>query len=516
MQFYFAKTDSLYKIFKALEKIPSHKQVEIFIDPEHSLFDNEWWWSQIKEIIDKNQIDAVFVAKNKKNRDFFTSVWLKVNYEKEKQWEKVLHMIWLFFFNIKKFHLHTYETKKYVFILIFIFEALLIFGILWFVISLIMPSATLTIWPSENSETVIYNVRYYPHNDQTASVENRYLYVPFYTWSLNYKYDLTISTANIKYISDPSYGQIKVYNTKDTSYELIKWTQFITSDWLIFRSTTDFILPEWTEKKPSETVITVKADEYDEYGNLIWVRWNILYDTQMRIKNLDESSKAKDIWAKTIENFVWWQTEASWSVTDKDIKLLEEKLINQVYDKKMSIVAENFATTGWLILPFETITTTKFNNIDINQMSWDSTPTIKWTAYVTYTYLYVLWDDLYQLFLTYVNERPTESNLLVTINPSSVQFLKDSNTTSSDEIRKNWKVYSISTQVSVTEVYDFEKDPKNIIPQIKDTIIWMDVSDARNYILTTFEEIGSIKISTPLWYDSIPVIKSRIKIWLNR
>ena len=42
MKFFFAKTDSLYKIFKALEKIPSHREVEIFIDPEHSLFDNEW------------------------------------------------------------------------------------------------------------------------------------------------------------------------------------------------------------------------------------------------------------------------------------------------------------------------------------------------------------------------------------------------------------------------------------------------------------------------------------------
>ena len=515
MQFYFAKTDSLYKIFKALEKIPSHKQVEIFIDPEHTLFDNEWWWYQIKEIIDKNQLDAVFVAKNKKNRDFLTSVGLKVNYEKEKQIERVLNIIWLFFFNIKKFHLHTYETKKYIFVLIFIFEALLILWILWFVVSLIMPSANLMIQPSENSEAIIYNVRYYPHNDQTAWAEKRYLYVPFYTWSMDYKYDLSISAANIRYITNPSYGQIKVYNTKDVSYELIKWTQFITSDWLIFRATSDFILPEWTKKKPSETIITVQADEYDEYDNLIWVRWNIMFKTQMWIKNLDESSKAKNIWAESIENFEWWQIETSWSVTDKDLSILEEKLVNQVYDKKMSVVSENFAITWWLVLPFETITTTKFNNIDIEQFSGDLTPIVKWTAYVTYNYLYVMWEDLYQVFLTYINERPSESNLLVTIDPNTVQFLKDSNTTSSDEIKKDWKVYSISTQVNVMQIYDFDNDPKGVISEIKDTIVWMDVNAARNYILSSYDEIGSVKITTPLWYDSIPVIKSRIKIWLN-
>jgi hypothetical protein len=40
----------------------------------------------------------------------------------------------------------------------------------------------------------------------------------------------------------------------------------------------------------------------------------------------------------------------------------------------------------------------------------------------------------------------------------------------------------------------------------------MNTNDARNYILSTYDEIWSVKISVPLRYDSIPVIKSRIKI----
>ncbi len=38
MKFFFLKTDSLYKIFKTLEKIPAQKAVQIFIDPEHPFF----------------------------------------------------------------------------------------------------------------------------------------------------------------------------------------------------------------------------------------------------------------------------------------------------------------------------------------------------------------------------------------------------------------------------------------------------------------------------------------------
>lgn len=511
MKFFFAKTDSLYKIFKSLEKIPSHRNVEIFIDPEHALFDNEWRWQQIKDIIDKNKIDATFVTKNKKNRDYLNSVWLKTNLVKEKHIQKAINLFYLFFFNIKKFHLQTYESKKYLFILIFFFEILLILWILRFIISLIVPSANITIQASESTETIIYNVRYYPHDDPRAATETRFLYVPFYTGALNYKHELTISTANSKYISNPSHGEIKIYNKKDQEYTIVRNTQFNTSDGLIFRAVDDFVLPAWTEKHPSETIITVKADEYDNNWELIGIRWNIPFKTQMYITKLEESSITKDIWAESIENFYWRDTESIWTVTDKDIQQLRDKLTNQVYSKKMQVVSENFPIESWFLLPFETITTTTFNNIEIPQLSGDNIPTIKWTAYVTYNYVYVLRSDLYQIFMTYVNERQSENDLTVKIDQNSLQFLKDSNTTNNDEIKKIWKTYSISTQINVVHTYDFEKDPKQILSEIKNKIAWMDVNDARNYILSSFDEIWSVKISVPLWYNSIPVIKSRIK-----
>ncbi len=512
MKFFFAKTDSLYKIFKSLEKIPSHRNVEIFIDPEHSLFDNEWRWQQIKDIIEKKKIDATFITKNKKNRKYLTNVWLKVNYLNEKRVQKIINTFYLFFFNIKKFHLQTYESKKYLFWLIFFFEILLIMWILWFIISLIVPSANIVLQPSESTETIVYNVRYYPNNDTSAAVETRFLYVPFYTGSLNYKHDLTISTANSKYISNPSHGEIKIYNKKDQEFSLVKDTQFVTDDWLVFRAVDDFTLPAWTEDNPSETIVTVKADEYDENWELIGIRWNIPFKTHMYITKLEESSITKDIWAESIENFYWRDSESIWTVTDKDIEQLKQKLTDQVYAKKIQIVNDNFPITWWFVLPFETITTTKFNEIEIPQLSWDNVPTIKWTAYVTYNYIYVLWDDLYQLFMTYVNERQSENNLTIKIDPNTLQFLKDSNTTNSNEIKKIWKTYSISTQINVIQTYDFENDQKQIIQEIKNKVAWMDIDDARNYILSTYDEIGSVKISAPLRYNSIPVVKSRIKI----
>ena len=213
-------------------------------------------------------------------------------------------------------------------------------------------------------------------------------------------------------------------NSVNEEYSIVRDTQFITSDGLIFRADDDFVIPAGDEKKPSEIIISVTADEYDEYGQLMGVHGNILFNTKLLIKNLEESSLTQDIRAESIESFAWWQTESIWSINDKDIEQLREKLTMQVYDQKMDIVKQNFSISWWFLLPFETITTTTFNNIEIPELSWDNSTTVRWTAYVTYNYLYVMREDLYQIFMTYVNERPSENNLVMEINKNTMQFLK--------------------------------------------------------------------------------------------
>jgi DNA repair photolyase len=103
MKFFFVAEDSLYKIFKTLEKIPKWKSIEISIDSQHSLFDNERWWKQIKEILDKKSIKATFVTKTETTRRFFEKIWLKTKHIEKNKFMKYLRIIYLFFFDIKKF-----------------------------------------------------------------------------------------------------------------------------------------------------------------------------------------------------------------------------------------------------------------------------------------------------------------------------------------------------------------------------------------------------------------------------
>ena len=158
MKFFFVAEDSLYKIFKTLEKIPKWKSIEISIDSQHSLFDNERWWKQIKEILDKKSIKATFVTKTETTRRFFEKIWLKTKHIEKNKFMKYLRIIYLFFFDIKKFHLNTFQNRKsYTFILVIWFEVLFVLWIMYLIYSLIIPGARIEINPSQQIETIIYN-----------------------------------------------------------------------------------------------------------------------------------------------------------------------------------------------------------------------------------------------------------------------------------------------------------------------------------------------------------------------
>jgi hypothetical protein len=456
MKFFFAKTDSLYKIFKTLERIPNGRKVEIFIDPEHALFDNPRRGKQIKDLIEKKHLEVIFTTKRAKNREYFQSIGLNVNHIQQRNIEKAASIFYLFFFNIKKFHLHTYESKRYMFMLVFMFEVLLLGLVGWLIISLVLPSATITIKAAEDTETIIYNFRYYPaQNTEIPLQEARYLTIPYYTGSIDYKYDLVISTANIKHITNPSKGQIKIYNTQPQPYSLVATTRFVTADGLVFRAVSDFTIATGDEKFPSETVVTVQADERDERNQIIGVRGNISMGTQMWIKNLNESYYLKEVRAESMERFQGGATQSFGSVTDKDIATLTGKLIDQMYKQKLNIVGQYFSIPDGILLPFESITTTKFNNILIDTSSGSETPTVKGTAYVTYTFHYIYWKDLLAAFTTYLKERSSDKIQVLSIDRNSIKFIKDTSSTETSEFRKNGETYIIATQVHTIQGYDF-------------------------------------------------------------
>lgn len=303
MKIFFLKEHSLYKIFKTLEKVPIGKSVQIYIDPEHSFFENERWGTQIQDLLDKRKIKATFVTKSDKNKRFFENLGLDVLYQEENKVVKAFNVAYMFLFNIKKFHLYVYTKKNFIFYLVFAFEAAFILAVMYLLYSLILPSAKIHIFPAHQVENIIYNFRYYPHNNIDYPQDSRYLSLPYYTGYFEYQYDMSISASHLKHIQNPSHGFIKVYNKTNKEYSFVPNTRLVTTDGRMFQTLEWFKLPPGNEELPGERIVEVKAMEKDANGVYMGTRGNVEKNTQMYIKNLKASFYIKDIYGKAIENF---------------------------------------------------------------------------------------------------------------------------------------------------------------------------------------------------------------------
>jgi hypothetical protein len=244
------KEHSLYKIFKTLEKIPGNRTINIYIDPEHAFFDNEWRGSQIKELLKKRNINAFFITKTEKSRYFFAHLGLQVQHQEKHKFIRILRLAYDFFFNIKRFHLQMYTKKNYLFYVVFGFEVLFVLLILYLLYSLILPSALIKISPANQVENVIYNFRYYSSADADYTKYSRYLSIPYMSGYIDYKYDMTTSVSNIKYIQNPSRGTVILFNKTAKDLSFLPYTKFITDDGRLFASTKEFKISAGTEENP--------------------------------------------------------------------------------------------------------------------------------------------------------------------------------------------------------------------------------------------------------------------------
>ncbi|MDR0370222.1 MAG: hypothetical protein LBH96_07175 [Candidatus Peribacteria bacterium] len=117
------------------------------------------------------------------------------------------------------------------------------------------------------------------------------------------------------------------------------------------------------------------------------------------------------------------------------------------------------------------------------------TPTVKGSAYVTYTFHYIYRQDLLKALNTYIKERASEKIQVLSIDTNSIQFLKDTSSFQEGEIKKNGDIYIIATQINVLQGYDFKQDSNNIISDIKNYIAGKNIEESRKYILSNYPEI---------------------------
>ena len=228
MKLFFLKQDSLYKIFTTLEKTPKNSQIQIFVESENQFFNNPRWSKQIDGIISKRGIKATFIAQNDHQRKFFEDNKINHEVKKENQIRRFFNLLYRFFFNIRKFHLHTYQNKNYSFFAIFGAEILLILIAGYSIYSLILPQTTITVSPSYEMNEVVYNFRYmYPQDIANYPYTGKHIIIPLYNATVP---NISTSMSLDKKVNAEGTivkGTIRIVNTTNTALSLKINTQLI-------------------------------------------------------------------------------------------------------------------------------------------------------------------------------------------------------------------------------------------------------------------------------------------------
>ncbi|MFA7298585.1 MAG: hypothetical protein WC010_02975 [Candidatus Absconditabacterales bacterium] len=508
MKLFFLKEHSLYKIFKTIEKVPNGRTIYIYIDPEHSFFDNERWGKEIKELLQKKNLNGMFVTKTDKSKYFFSSLGLTVLHQEKHKVIKYIRLVYDFFFNIKKFHLQVYTKKNYIFYVVFGFEVLFVFVILFLLYSLILPSTNINIIPTSQIESVVYNFRYYPFVDTEFAKDSRYLNIPYYTGYIDYKYDMTVSTSNIKYIQEPSQGTVEIINKLPQEYSFIKDTRFVTEDGRQFVAVKYFNVLQGTENNPGKTLVVIKAMETDIQGVLMGSRGNISKGTKVFIKNMKNSYYAQNVYGEVIEDFTGGNLHSQGTVSLKDIEILSGKLVDALYKQKSNIIFSNFKSPENMVLNFDSLVSTQVKEIQIKNIPGEKTPLLKGSVVARFHFNYIKRVDLLGVVDRYVKQRLYDKMKIFTIDTSSIVLYKDIK-------QEEGHVFIIPTKVDIKQYYDFAKDINSILPDMKERIVGLSEEKTRN-VFFSYPEISSFTITIrPPWYTTVSSLKSRIKVYVN-
>ena len=508
MKLFFTKDDTLYKIMKAIEKLPKGKDVSLYIDYQNSFYSHPWWGKQIVSLMQERQLNYSFICKHPKAKKYFDDHDIRYEYEAPNRFLQSIHLLWMLMFNAKKFHLSVFTKKSTLSYVFVVGEIIGIWAIIYVMYQFLVPSATLLIQPAYTVEDVVYNFRYYPSGStwyaQTEWTETNYITIPFQIWSIKHSQTISVPLQWLQFLSNPSKWILEVVNTLPIKFTLKQFTRFQTSDWLSFTANESFILLPGSRQKPTRTSVQVTSLDKDDSGKIVWERWNIVNWTRLVIRNLSQSTILWAVYATATADFDWWVTKKVGLVTDEDIALVKEKLINSVtWENKKLIVKKEFNDPDGFLLPLTNLITMTWIQFEFNAVSWSSNNTIEWTINVTYRYPYVIRNNLMQWVSEYVWQRPSQTRQLISLQKNTATFY-DTYTVQEYII--------LPTKVSAVRWYDFDKDQGSIKEDLKRKTAWLTLEEAKKVILE-YPEISSVVIkASPAWADTLPTLKSRIYI----
>lgn len=524
-------SDSLFDIFKKINKSTSSEGAFYLEVEENNALKNylnlkilltKFAWKKFAIITSNKEIKKIWEKLGIKyfyksdeiefDEKFSKTNVLRHNFtfiEYAKYEAKKFFLKYVFF--LKKKAKKTYKNKKnwpesHVFLLMA--GLILSFSLLSFIFYFAVSKTYIYISPELWVKTVSRNLIYSEKDNSSLFESKNIIKINPINIETSLDFPFHVSTIDIKSAKN-AYWIVEIYNELNSEQIFKPNTRFMTDDWLIFRST-EWIKVPWATKWEDwkfiiwTTQITLIADMYDNYGKIIWIRWNLNSWIVLTIPGL--KFNRDKIYAKTKEVFKDWLDPKvhilSQEEYDKFVWIVTEKIkTKSLNDIKEKIKAMNAAWwSNFQIVPIDNILSYNIGKIDtLNWIKINDTVdevTLHWTWILT-TYVY---DKNSTVF--YLRSIVNESILLGTekliwINEDSLKISNILTQTASPFYMK------ATTELDYSTSYNFEDSSNNLTRKLKNLIANTSSKEATS-ILINDSNIANVKIEfSPFWLTRV-------------
>lgn len=534
--------DSLVDI---IEKIQKNEEKEIFLDfpAWHSILHN---YISLKILKTKAEWRNITIATN----DIIASkigkkLWMRYTLIKDKDyiekrevnsWNLMKHNFWFLeylIFELKKYYKNsinllrhnkkinsiTYYGKKYnkgSGIWFFFIWLILSIWLLVFIFYFAINKTTITITPEIAVKSTVRNFIFIENNNNVLIKNNKDIRIYSIETPLFLKENYTPTEIDHT-TSSRSKWKIQITNTLTQEINLISWTRFITSSWVIFETNRWITVPPsitdnlW-DKVYWEIIADVIAKDYDMNNSYIGERGNIEKSEELSLPWLTWTD-SWSLYAISIEEFRWWKNDFKRRIWKEDItnakRNLEQKLKNEVTRELNKIVQERNKKDGsqlWILLIKDMI---EYSNIKI-ELLWNTKP----------------WDISESFSLqgsiigkTYVYDKKEVANKLRTIIKEtilewveSILFIDDGSLKITEVLSRKENPLEIKATVEIDTFisHDFLSKNNNYTEKLKDSIKWLSKENASRLLIND-SKISNVLIEIrPFFLKNISNISENI------
>lgn len=319
-------------------------------------------------------------------------------------------------------------------------------------------------------------------------------------------------TWNIK-----SKWKVMVYNYLFEDLWLLKNTRLETKDWITYFIENWITIPKAKKDKtwkiiPWSITTEVIARNFDNKWIFVWTRWNIKSWITLIFPWLKDVSK--EVFAKTITKFEWWNdnyTKVLWQDDIKNAKIIfEEKLkMYALKELKNEIKLENEKNNITYDIP------------SIEEIINYSDLTISWEEKLK------IWEEMENFELTwtikittYIFNKDLVINRLKNIikewlieEVENINYINDKSLRVSDVIYKNNYPFEMkaTAEIEVFYSHNFLKESEDYINKLKTNISWLDIEEAKKILLNN-PNISDVQIDTrPFFINKVSNIPNNIE-----